>query len=67
MEPSIQSGDLIIIQRFSKIFNNLDEGDVVITKSPVEHKQFILKRIKAMDGQTIRRGIKFQTVSVICT
>jgi len=62
MEPSIHSGDLVIIQRFSKMFNDIDKGDVVVAKSPAEYKRFILKRVKATDGQTVRRGIKYQRV-----
>jgi len=64
MEPSIHSGDLVIIQRFSKIFNNIDKGDVVIAKSPTEYKRFILKRVKATDGQLVRRGVNYQMVGI---
>lgn len=64
MEPSIHSGDLVIIQRFSKMFNEINKGDVVITKSPAEYKRFILKRVKATDGQMVRKGIKYQTVHI---
>lgn len=64
MEPTIHSGDLVIIQRASKAFKYVDKGDIVIVKSPLEFKRFILKRIKAMDGQVVRRGIKYQTVSI---
>ncbi|XP_025420239.1 mitochondrial inner membrane protease subunit 1 [Sipha flava] len=62
MEPSIQSGDLVIIRRFSKVFNDIDKGDLVVSKSPDEHKRFILKRVKAVDGQVVRRGVHFVTV-----
>lgn len=64
MEPSIQSGDLVIIHRFSKVFNNIDKGDLVVSKSPDEYKRFILKRVKAVDGQLVRRGIHFETVII---
>lgn len=64
MEPSIHSGDLVIIQRFSKVFDDIDKGDVVIAKSPTEYKRFILKRVKAIDGQMVRRGISYQTVGI---
>jgi inner membrane protease subunit 1 len=62
MEPSIYSGDLVIIQRFSKAFNSIDKGDVVIAKSPSEYKRFILKRVKAVDGQVVKKGISYQRV-----
>lgn len=65
MEPSIHSGDLVIIQRFSKVFNDIDKGDVVIAKSPSEYTRFILKRVKATDGQVVRRGINYQTVGFV--
>lgn len=65
MEPSIHSGDVVIIQRFSKVFDDLDKGDVVIAKSPAEYKRFILKRVKAIDGQLVRRGVNYQTVSIL--
>ena len=65
MEPSIHSGDLVIIQRFSKMINHIDKGDVVIAKSPEEYNKFIMKRVKAIDGQMVRRGIKYQVVSNI--
>lgn len=60
MEPSIQSGDLVFIQRFTKLFNSIDKGDVVIAKSPLDDKLLILKRVKALDGQSVRRGIDYQ-------
>lgn len=62
MEPSIQSGDLVFIQRFSKLFNNINNGDLVIAKSPSDDKLLILKRVKALDGQSVRRGINYQWV-----
>ncbi|XP_050428811.1 mitochondrial inner membrane protease subunit 1 [Adelges cooleyi] len=61
MEPSIQSGDIVIIQRFSKVFNNVDKGDMILAKSPNENK-LVVKRIQAMDGQTVRRGMRYRTV-----
>jgi len=64
MEPSIHSGDLVIIQRFSKMFDSIDKGDVVIAKSPAEYKRFVLKRVKAIDGQLVRRGIHYQKVGI---
>jgi len=64
MEPSIHSGDLVIIQRFSKMVNSVDKGDVIITKSPEEYKKFIMKRVKAIDGQMVRRGINYQVVGL---
>ncbi|KAL4113282.1 hypothetical protein QTP88_016940 [Uroleucon formosanum] len=62
MEPSIHSGDLVIIQRFSKMNNNVDKGDIIIAKSPEEYNRFIMKRVKAVDGQMVRRGINYQVV-----
>lgn len=64
MEPSVRSGDLVIVQRFSRAFNGVDRGDVVIAKSPAECERFILKRVKAVDGQTVKRGMHFRTVGV---
>lgn len=64
MEPSIHSGDLVIIQRFSKVFNNVDKGDVVVTKSPAEYNKFIMKRVKATDGQMIRKARNYQVVGL---
>lgn len=63
MEPSIHSGDLVFIQKFSKVFNNINIGELVIAKSPEEYKRFILKRVKAIDGQVVRRGINYERVS----
>ncbi|XP_015380463.1 PREDICTED: mitochondrial inner membrane protease subunit 1 [Diuraphis noxia] len=62
MEPSFHSGDLVIIQRFSKMVNSVDKGDVIIAKSPEEYEKFIMKRVKAVDGQMVRRGINYQLV-----
>lgn len=64
MEPSVRSGDLVIVQRFSRAFNGVDKGDVVIAKSPAECERFILKRVMAVDGQTVRRGMNYRTVGV---
>lgn len=63
MEPSIQSGDLVFILRFSKLFNNINKGDLVIAKSPSDDKLLILKRVKALDGQSVKRGMNYQWVS----
>lgn len=65
MEPTVYSGDLVIIRRFSKAFNSVNKGDIVITKSPVKHKQFILKRVKATEGQMVRRGVNYQMVRTL--
>ncbi|XP_050523868.1 mitochondrial inner membrane protease subunit 1-like [Daktulosphaira vitifoliae] len=59
MEPSIKSGDIVIVQRFSTFFNDINKGDIVMTKSPINYKQFVIKRVRAMDGQTIRKGTKY--------
>lgn len=64
MEPSIHSGDLVIIQRFSKMVNSVDKGDIIIAKLPEEYKKFIMKRVKAIDGQMVRRGINYQVVGL---
>lgn len=65
MEPSIHSGDLVFIQKFSKVFNDINKGELVIAKSPVEYKRLILKRVKAIDGQVVRRGINYERVCIL--
>ncbi|XP_076471375.1 mitochondrial inner membrane protease subunit 1-like [Babylonia areolata] len=53
MQPTIQSGDIVLTEHISVNFNKIQKGDVVICKSPKSPKEYICKRVIAMEGDRI--------------
>jgi len=54
MEPTIHSGDVVVLDKFSfKFINDLRQGDIVVATQPSNPAITIVKRIKAVGGQSI--------------
>lgn len=54
MEPTIKSGDIVIIDRISlKYFSKLKKNDIVVAVQPVNPEVSICKRIIEVGGKDI--------------
>lgn len=53
MEPTIQTNNILATERFSKRINNLERGDIIIAKNPMDPKMMICKRIVGVPGDKI--------------
>eukprot|EP00118_Oscarella_pearsei_P015994 m.149197 g.149197 ORF g.149197 m.149197 type:complete len:70 (+) comp38518_c0_seq7:77-286(+) len=47
MEPTIKSHDIVAVERISSSFNNCKKGDVVVSRSSQNSKDYVCKRITA--------------------
>jgi len=57
MEPTIISGNVVIIDRFSfRYFNKLKKDDIVVATQPVNPEVSICKRITAVGGEVVTKG-----------
>lgn len=61
MNPTLQNNDIVVIEKITRHFGQLKQGDVVILKIPEllsDGKTYAVKRIIAMGGQriSIREG-----------
>jgi inner membrane protease subunit 1 len=57
MEPTIKSGDIVIIDRFSfRFFNPLKKDDIVVAVQPVNPEISICKRIIEVGAGTVPYG-----------
>lgn len=62
MEPTIYSDDILMTEHITPRFKQLERGDVVIAKSPSNHKQNICKRITGLPGDKIKIGFNDYTI-----
>ncbi|MBI4049443.1 MAG: signal peptidase I [Candidatus Doudnabacteria bacterium] len=53
MEPNFSHGEYLIIDEVSYRFGEPDRGDVVVMHFPKDRKQFFIKRIIGLPGETI--------------
>lgn len=53
MEPSFEDNDYLIINELSYRFSEPERGEVVVFRFPEDPKQFFIKRIIALPGETI--------------
>uniref|UniRef100_A0A0X3NVI7 Mitochondrial inner membrane protease subunit n=1 Tax=Schistocephalus solidus TaxID=70667 RepID=A0A0X3NVI7_SCHSO len=55
MEPTIQNGDYLLVERFSLYRNKIRTGDIVVAKQPRSSQNFchILKRVRALQGDVV--------------
>jgi signal peptidase I len=58
MEPTFQDRDYLIIDEITYRFSDPKRGDVVVVKNPDNEKEFFIKRIIGLPGETleIRHG-----------
>ena len=53
MEDSFYDGDYILIDEISYRFKDPVRGDIVVFRYPLDHRQFFIKRVIGMPGETI--------------
>lgn len=62
MEPTIVSHDIVLTEHFSVMMKKIKRGDIIVSKSPSNPKQYICKRILALPGDKVRKGFTSQVV-----
>ena len=53
MEPNFSDGEYLVIDELSYRFHGPERGDVVIFRYPHDPKQFFIKRIIGLSGETV--------------
>ncbi|MBE0467755.1 MAG: signal peptidase I [Candidatus Desulforudis sp.] len=53
MEPTLLTGDRIIVSKFTYYFSEPERGDVVVFKYPRDPKRAFVKRVAALGGETV--------------
>ncbi|MBI2356129.1 MAG: signal peptidase I [Candidatus Doudnabacteria bacterium] len=53
MEPNFSHGEYLIIDEISYRFQDPTRGDVVVLRFPKDRKQFFIKRIVGLPGETV--------------
>jgi len=54
MEPNFENGQYLIIDEISYRFSDPQRGQTVVLKYPKDPKQFFIKRIVALPGETVQ-------------
>ena len=54
MYPNFQNGEYLIVNELTYRFNEVERGDVVVFRFPNDPKQFFIKRIIGLPGETVR-------------
>lgn len=62
MEPSFEDGDYLIIDEISYRFKKPVRGEVIVFRFPEDPKQYFIKRVVALPGETVE--IKNNRVTV---
>ena len=53
MEPTLHSGERVVIDKITSSFTDLDAGDMVIFASPVDPTRSLVKRVIGVEGDRI--------------
>jgi len=53
MEPTLLTGDRIIVSKLSYHFRESERGDVIVFKYPLDPKRAFVKRVAALGGETV--------------
>ncbi len=54
MEPTLQDGDRIIVNKITYRFTELHRGDIIVFKYPVNPKRDFIKRVIGLPGETVQ-------------
>lgn len=46
MEPTLKSGDYVLVNRWAYTFRNPVKGDLIVLKHPQDGSRFLLKRVE---------------------
>lgn len=63
MDPTLETGDYLIIDEVSYKLREPERGDVVVFRAPPEPDKFFIKRIIGLPGETV--SIKGQRVTIV--
>lgn len=53
MEPNFDDGDFLLVDEISYRFKNPERGDVIVFRAPTEEKQYYIKRVIGLPGETV--------------
>lgn len=62
MEPTIVSRDIVLTEHISVMLKKIKKGDIIVSKSPSNPKQYICKRVLGVPGDKIRKGFSVKIV-----
>jgi len=54
MDPTFGHGEYLIVDQISYRFNEPERGDVIVFKYPNDQRQFFIKRVIGLPGETIK-------------
>ncbi|MFS8513969.1 MAG: signal peptidase I, partial [Planifilum fulgidum] len=62
MEPTLEDGDRLFINRFAYLFNQPKVGDVITFEDPAQDGRYLVKRVVGVSGDRIeiRSGILYR-------
>ncbi|HEY9586114.1 MAG TPA: signal peptidase I [Candidatus Paceibacterota bacterium] len=63
MDPTFQSGEYLIVDQLSYRFEEPKRGDVVIFRYPKDPKEFFIKRIIGLPGETVKLSANGVTIT----
>lgn len=53
MEPTLKPGDRIIVNKFIYRFKNIQRGDIIVFKYPLDPSRDFIKRVIGLPGETV--------------
>jgi signal peptidase I len=61
MQPTLQDGDRLLINKFSLLFDTPKKGDVITFRDPSDPNRYLVKRVIGLPGDTveIRNGVLY--------
>lgn len=62
MDPTLSSGDYLLIDEVTYRFNEPERGDVVVFRAPPEPTKFFIKRVIGLPGDTV--SIKGKIINI---
>lgn len=54
MQPTLKTNDVVVVERISVLKHSYNYGDIVVSKSPSNPKEYICKRITGLPGDKIK-------------
>lgn len=62
MEPTLEDGDRLFINRFAYLFNEPQVGDVITFEDPAQDGRYLVKRVVGVSGDRIeiRSGVLYR-------
>src|SRR3989338_839598 len=54
MNPTVESGDRIIVEKVSKYFKAPQRGEILVFREPHERKEIFVKRVIGLSGETVK-------------